>query len=260
MIYDRNDFFTVGVQMLLALAAVASLWWKRLREHPRRTFMTWFLDVSKQGLGACYAHVLNMCIAALISTNIRGDSVLEDQCAWYGMSYLMDTTLGLLLAILGLQFVETQANRYQWRPLMHSGVYVGETALYHWTCQVAMWILILTITKMILYLFMWLFSNPLAWIGTVLFAPFSGYKHFELLFVMIFFPGVLNVIYFWIADSYLKAADDQTEAHVHDESGLQDKKEALMKDDEGEPHTSTEMPSMQPPPTWSALSPTSAVV
>jgi STIMATE family len=250
MIYDRNDFFTVGVQMLLALAAVASLWWKRLREHPKRTFLTWFLDVSKQGLGACYAHVLNMLIAALISTNIRGDSVLEDQCAWYGLSYLMDTTLGLLLAILGLQYVERLARQYQWRPLMHSGVYYGDTALYHWTCQVVMWISILTVTKLILYLFMWLCSNPLAWIGTVLFAPFSGYKHFELLFVMIVFPGVLNVIYFWIADSYLKAADDQTEAHVHDESGLEDKKVSLMKDDGSE----LKPLSSSHPPTWSALS------
>jgi hypothetical protein len=253
MIYDRNDWFTLGVQLLLALAAVASLWWKRWREHPQRTFATWFLDVSKQALGAGYAHVLNMGIAAVISTNIRGDSVLEDQCAWYGMSYLIDTTLGLLLAILGLQYVERLANQYQWRPLMHSGVYVGDTALYHWTCQVGMWLFILIITKLILYLFMWLFSNPLAWIGTVLFAPFSGYKHVELLFVMIVFPGLLNVIYFWIADSYLKAADDQTEAYVHDESGLEDKKVSLMNEEEEGEVEEQEMKSISNPTTTATL-------
>jgi STIMATE family len=254
MIYDKNDFFTVGVQMALALAAIASLWWKRLREHPQRTFRTWFLDVSKQGLGACYAHVMNMCIATIISENIRGDNVLEDQCAWYGLSYLIDTTLGLLLAIIGLQSLERMANQYDWAPLKHSGVYYGETALYHWTCQVFAWILILTVTKFIIYLFMWIFSNPLAWIGSTLFAPFSGYKHFELLFVMIFFPGVLNVIYFWIADSYLKASSDQAEAHEHDETGLEDKKESLISTTEAEmiakPTTNAS------PPTWSALSAT----
>lgn len=256
MIYDKNDFFTVAVQLTLAIAAIASLWIKRLREHPQRTLITWFYDVSKQGFGACYAHVMNMFIAAVISENIRGENVLEDQCAWYGLSYLIDTTIGLLLAILGLQAVERLANRYQWKPLQHSGVYVGETALYHWSIQVLSWIIILTITKLIIYLFMWIFSSQLAWIGSTLFAPFSGYKHFELLFVMIFFPGILNVIYFWIADSYLKATDDQTEAYVHDESGLQDKKESLLSSSEQKDTemTTTTTTSTVQAPTWSALS------
>jgi hypothetical protein len=262
MIYDKNDFFTTAVQITLAIAAIGSLWIKRLREHPQRTFDTWFLDVSKQCFGACYAHVMNMFIAAVISENIRGDNVLEDQCAWYGLSYLIDTTIGLLLAILGLQAMERMANQYHWRPLQHSGVYVSETALYHWSCQVVAWIVILTITKLIIYLFMWIFSSQLAWIGSTLFAPFSGYKHFELLFVMIFFPGILNVIYFWIADSYLKATDDQIEAHVHDESGLQDKKESLLStalEQKGNT-TGTEMVSTTTTtntstvPTWSVLS------
>lgn len=254
MIYDKNDFFTVAVQLTLAMAAVASLWVKRLREHPQRTLITWFYDVSKQGFGACYAHVMNMFIAAVISENIRGENVLEDQCAWYGLSYLIDTTFGLLLAILGLQAVERLANRYQFKPLQHSGVYVGETALYHWSVQVLSWIMILTITKLIIYLFMWIFSSQLAWVGTVLFAPFSGYKHFELLFVMIFFPGILNVIYFWIADSYLKATDDQTEAYLHDESGLQDKKESLLSSTEQKDTEMTKTTGSTAVPTWSALS------
>jgi hypothetical protein len=63
-VYDKEDFFTVAVQIFLALLALMSLYIKRLRETPRRTFRTWFLDISKQAAGACYAHVLNM-----VSTN-----------------------------------------------------------------------------------------------------------------------------------------------------------------------------------------------
>jgi hypothetical protein len=59
-VYDSEDFFTVFVQMLLAFFALLSLWFKRQNERPKRKFKTWFLDVSKQGLGACYAHILNM--------------------------------------------------------------------------------------------------------------------------------------------------------------------------------------------------------
>ena len=59
-VYDSEDFFTVFVQLLLAFFALMSLWFKRQSETPRRKFRTWFLDCSKQGVGACYAHVLNM--------------------------------------------------------------------------------------------------------------------------------------------------------------------------------------------------------
>lgn len=245
-VYDKNDFFTVIVQLALATAAVVSLYFKRLRETPRRTFRTWFLDVSKQGFGACYAHVLNMMIANVISRNVRGNNVLNDQCAWYGLSYLIDTTLGLLLALMGLHYLSKVANERDWTHLKNSGVYVEPNVYLPWTLQVMAWMLILTGTKGVIYLLMWLCSGPLAWIGSVLFAPFHGYKHIELLFVMIFFPGVLNVIYFWIADSYLKADASHVGAHEHDESGLQDKKEALLVDGESEMQTVT----AAQPPTW----------
>ena len=66
-VYDRNDFFTALVQIALAIGALMSLYWKRLREVPRRTFRTWSLDIGKQGIGACYAHVLNMVRLRLVT-------------------------------------------------------------------------------------------------------------------------------------------------------------------------------------------------
>jgi hypothetical protein len=163
-------------------------------------------------------------IASVIVGNIRGESELEDQCAWYGMSYLIDTTLGLLLAVIGLRILDWMANERDWAALKHSGVYAGKDGVWHWFWQCLAWLFILTIVKVFIYLFMWVCSEPLAWFGGVLFAPFQGYKHFELLFVMIFFPGFLNVIYFWIADSYLKAGKEHAAAH----EGEEDKKEALV--------------------------------
>ena len=53
-----------------------------------------------------------------------------------------------------------------------------------------------------------IFSQMLAFVGSILFFPLQFNIRVELLFVMIFFPGFLNVIYFWIADSYLKAKHD----------------------------------------------------
>ena len=59
-VYDGSDWYTIFIQLLVAAIALGSLWFKRLQEVPRRTFRTWFLDVSKQAFGAGYAHILNM--------------------------------------------------------------------------------------------------------------------------------------------------------------------------------------------------------
>lgn len=226
-VYDKDDFFTVFVQMMLAVFALGSLWFKRMYEEPRRKFLTWFYDVSKQGFGACYAHVLNMLIAALLAKNLRGETELTDQCAWYGMSYLIDTTLGLILAVIFVKILDYLANKFNWEGLKKSGVYHGDDGVWHWVQQVLAWLGILSIVKVLIYLFMWGLAGPLATIGGILFAPLQGNIRFELLFVMIVFPGFLNVIYFWIADSFLQAKAEHKEAHEEDHT-MEDKREALL--------------------------------
>ena len=70
-----------------------------------------------------------------------------------------------------------------------------------------------------------LFREPLAVFGSFVFMPLQFNKRLELLFVMILFPGILNCIYFWIADSFLKAKSDSPGgAHEtsFDESGKAD--------------------------------------
>mmetsp|Transcript_13283 Transcript_13283/g.19539 ORF Transcript_13283/g.19539 Transcript_13283/m.19539 type:complete len:265 (-) Transcript_13283:203-997(-) len=231
-IYDKEDFFTVLVQLLLAAFALGSLWIKRMRETPKRKFLTWFLDVSKQGVGACYAHVMNMVIAALISQNSRGDLVLEDQCAWYGMSFLIDVTIGLVFSIIFLGVLDRVANERNWTSLKNSGVYVGDDALLHWIHQVLAWLAIQSLVKVIVYLFMWAFSGPLAWIGGVLFSPFQNNIRIELVFVMILFPGILNVVYFWISDSYLQAKEGTAGVHEDIDESAEEKKTSLLTEEE----------------------------
>lgn len=175
----------------------------------------------------------------MLSTSVKeGVITLSDQCAWYGLSFLIDCTLGLFLAILCFRVVDTLANDYDWKYLKESGVYVGPEGYKAWLAQVFAWLCILTVTKLVIYFFMWAFSQPLAAIGQLLFAPLQGNIRFELVFVMILFPGVLNVIYFWIADSYLKAKE--AHAGVHEPASLEaagnDKKAALL---DGEVETTT---------------------
>ncbi len=249
-IYNRHDFFTIFVQLLLAFLALCSLYIKRLQEKPRRTFRTWFLDVSKQGFGACYAHVLNMLVAYIIARNIMGStsSTLKDECAWYGISYMIDTTLGLVLAIIGVTILDYFANKHNWVAFKDSGVYAGEEGLKHWALQVFAWMFILTIVKIIIFAVMVLGFQGLAWMGNILFRPIQFNIRFELVFVMILFPGVLNVIYFWVADGFLKAKSDQHKAHEPETEGEKDRKEGLL---EGE--TTEEAKQAYAPQPWSSV-------
>lgn len=214
-IYSTEDAFTSFVQAMLAAFALASLWIKRLQEKPKRKFLTWFLDVSKQAFGACYAHVLNMIISAIIAGAAQegGNHTLDDECAWYAINYVIDTTLGLVITIVFLDWLDRLSNHFNWVALKNSGVYIGREGLIHWMWQMIAWVVILTLVKIVICVFMWIFSTPLAYVGAILFKPLQSNIRFELLFVMIFFPGVLNIIYFWITDSYLKAGGKHPDIH-----------------------------------------------
>lgn len=218
-IYDKEDAFTSFVQVLLAGIALGSLYIKRNNERPRRKFMTWWLDVSKQGIGAVYAHISNMYIAAIISENTRGDYELKDQCAWYSISFLVDTTVGLFFSLILLGWLNALAQKRGWDTLMNNGVYELDGAnatkdgMRHWRHQVLAWVLILTLVRVLVMGFIWVFSPILARAGDFLFEPLQDNIRFELLFVMILFPGILNFFYFWVADHYLKAGAEHSSAH-----------------------------------------------
>jgi hypothetical protein len=218
VVYDIQDPFTSFVQFLLCVIALGSLFIKRQREVPRRKLLTWFLDVSKQGFGAVYAHVLNMIIAGIIVNHVRGNNQLKDQCAWYATMYVMDTVLGLLICIYFLNVLDRLANHFDWSQLKNSGVYAGSRSesFETWGWQLMAWFVILTLEKAILFFIMWFFSGPLSLIAGIVFKPLQGNIKFELLFVMILFPGVLNIIWFWITDHFLKADGSHTAAHEKD--------------------------------------------
>lgn len=150
------------------------------------------------------------------------------------MAYIVDTTLGLILAIWLLKALDYFANKHDWASLKDSGVYEGVDGIMHWSHQVLAWLIILSIVKAIIFLFMITASGLLAQVGAFLFAPLERNIRFELLFVMIFFPGFLNVIYFWIADSFLQAKASTVGAHEDEEAEaeLAKKKVSLLADDE----------------------------
>jgi len=120
-----------------------------------------------------------------------------DECAWYAIAFLVDTTFGLVLSVIFLKVLIWLAHKFDWPRLKDSGIYfVDETdrsetgclclPFLHklhcirncwfkktWRCQFYAWLLILTLVKVILALFMYMFSASLAIIGGWMFSPFQ---------------------------------------------------------------------------------------
>merc|ERR1719223_2135954 len=178
-----------------------------MREKPRRKFETWFMDVTKQGLGAVYAHLLNMLVAAIIASYHRSgnDGKLDDQCAWYAINYLVDTTFGLVLALMFLKILDYLANTKK------LGKFKKLRSLL-WTAKM----------------------DTLERSGSGMDCRNDASKDCDSVFHVNIFPGFLNVIYFWIIDSYIKAQDTHAHAHESDSEEEQMKTEVLVKENDVE--------------------------
>merc|ERR1712086_281241 len=88
-----GDFFGAIIQVFLAVVCFASLLVKWQLEKPKRSSEVFLLDSSKQGFSGVCAHVT----AILVSTiaNSKTDPDKANECAWYFVVFMVDTTLGV---------------------------------------------------------------------------------------------------------------------------------------------------------------------
>uniref|UniRef100_A0AAV1TAS1 Vacuolar membrane protein n=1 Tax=Peronospora matthiolae TaxID=2874970 RepID=A0AAV1TAS1_9STRA len=191
-----------AVQMLLGLIALSSLYAKWRVEWPRRSAKVWFMDALKQGSSAAMIHVMNivLAISLVVSSDTPSD---QDQCAFYFMNVVIDTTLGVYIAYLLLQLSTIVANRQQWRSLQCHGYYGDPPAWKVWWIQLLQWCTILAVMKVFVGGVIYAFSTPLGWMGSLLFYPVHNHPKIELLIVMIGCPLVMNMVQFWVQDSFL---------------------------------------------------------
>jgi hypothetical protein len=107
------------------------------------------------------------------------------------------------------------AVRYHWSSLEYPGRYgVSTISLRIWLYQTFSWMLILLLMKSLIFLLIYFLRNPLGYLACCLFFPVKKYPKIELLIVMIGCPLMMNMVQFWIQDSFLKdqyvEVDDRT--------------------------------------------------
>ncbi|GFU73917.1 major centromere autoantigen B [Trichonephila clavipes] len=90
----------------------------------RRPWLIWFYDTSKQGMGALVIHFANVFLAEFFQ---------GDPCTWYIVSFLLDSSIGLLIIFIGIRLTQHISRRKGWDHLVF-GEY-GTAVQSHWDSE-----------------------------------------------------------------------------------------------------------------------------
>lgn len=214
---DRGQCLLLGptaliVQALMGVLVIASLVFKRYREHPRRPWRVWTFDVSKQVIGQAFVHGLNLLISGVVANISQGNP-----CDLYFLNILIDTTIGVGYIYLILHFTDRLFTDYFRLNGFKSGQYGDPPSLNYWFRQAFVYVLtILTMKLLVVGLFA-------LWPGIFDVAEFllnwaDGKDKLRIIFVMGIFPIIMNVLQFWLIDSIVKASAAIQLGHSADDS------------------------------------------
>merc|ERR1719223_252784 len=132
-------------------------------------------------VGAGVLHFINMVQAIVLEAKGVGET---DPCGWYWITFLMDCTLGLVITLTYLRASEK--------------IFGYETGLYGDSSDSSVdWEQNPDYNKWVAQLLFW--GDVGEW-GTTWIAN----TQWRLLYVMVVPPGIMDTVYFWITDEFIK--------------------------------------------------------
>jgi len=205
--------FAILVQGLLAfftLLALFSKWrLERVREgNAARKFGVFVLDGMKNLTGAAWLHVTNLTFAELLARFV-GDG---DECEWYWINIVIDTTLGCAVAYALLHGVNSLIVKIlgedRAEDFVQSGNYVRSNGEFDYTRfmkQTVVWvILVVTSMKAVMVFLMIVFQTPLIHLSKFFLSSVFNDDWLKLVVVMIVTPTIMNTFQFWVTDNIVK--------------------------------------------------------
>jgi len=192
-----------AVQALLFGFCVGGLLIKWRLEEPQRKLLIFFLDSSKQFVGAGVIHALNL-ICAMVFT--RFEASAADECAWYWINIMIDTTFGVAVCFALLKVTE--------RVFGYDSGHYGKGAqtgidwqanpdFNKWLSQIFVWCCIVSIMKMVVVAVMFAFATLWERVAVTC-TQWITNETMRLLFVMVLTPTCMNMFQFLATDSFLK--------------------------------------------------------
>ncbi|KAG9305905.1 hypothetical protein G9A89_016557 [Geosiphon pyriformis] len=211
------DRFAILVQILLGTIAFSTLIYKRHRERPQRPLRIWFFDVSKQIIGSFMMHGLN-----LLASVIAGKSVEEDSnpCVWYFLNIFLDCTLGVFILFSILKILQLVITAFGVEG-MQSGDYGSPPRITWWFKQLVGFIISLFTMKIIVVLI--LRTAPLLFeVGEWAIRWTEQSTKLQVVFVMLIFPLIMNIVQFWLVDQVIKKTEKLIKLEDNDAFGDED--------------------------------------
>ncbi|CCD27322.1 uncharacterized protein NDAI_0K01310 [Naumovozyma dairenensis CBS 421] len=250
---------SILIQVFMGVAAIMMLLLKRNYEHPKRKMIVWVYDTGKQISGSLGIHFLNLCISIfkrkkkailrfiLLDNPLSGDDDDDDeQCDWYFLNLLLDTTIGIPILWLILHFLErilisfrienVQSGNYF--PKAQNDDEEDNLTNHHqkpmvsaFIKQVIVFMCGLSIMKIAIFLILNYFEDLAYWFADLILGWSDPWPNLQVFLVMFVFPVLLNCFQYFCVDNIIK---------LHTEHGLN--LENAQNFEEGE-FTSTSSPS-----------------
>lgn len=219
----------------MGLTAFGMLLIKRQYEHPRRELLVWWYDISKQLIGSLGIHFVNLGISILKDHETMWSTILKltlnddddnDQCDWYFVNLLMDTTLGIPILWAVLHILERLLTRLGVSNIK-SGNYYGEVPqkerisgndemecliprkqtpqFSSFVKQTGIFILGLLVMKTCVYLIADRFEGLTYWFANLILGWADHWPNLQISLLMFVFPILLNCFQYFCIDNLIKS-------------------------------------------------------
>lgn len=217
--------FDYCVQGVLGILALASLWIKfRIFDTKIRSLHTWALDTSKQALGGCLVHFVNIGMSKALHEYIQEESLQADECDFYLINLALDTIVGLALIYIMFELYETIVHNVFHLNVAEMGDYGDPPKYSVWAFQLFVYMAVILSTKLCIFMVELWFVREFDKIGHVLLYPLDLMPRIKLVVVMVIAPLVLTSVQFWAIDNWMMYVNG---SHAESEQECSAEREAL---------------------------------
>ncbi|KAJ2550660.1 hypothetical protein EV175_003984 [Coemansia sp. RSA 1933] len=200
--------FSLFVQVLVGTLGFSTLIIKRYFERRRRTWKVWSFDVSKQMISGGLMHTANLLVSAVRGSHGAKETAAEatNPCSWYVLNLTLDCTVGILFVAMYLRLFERVA---VWvgasRKELESGDYGTPPSWRRWAKQACVFCASMVGMKLSVVTLITVFP-ALVVVGDLVLKPvqMTNSARLQIVFVMAFWPLVLNIFESWVLDQFIK--------------------------------------------------------
>ncbi|KAJ1666992.1 hypothetical protein EV178_001712 [Coemansia sp. RSA 1646] len=198
--------FSLFVQILVGTLGFSTLIIKRYFEQPRRTWLVWSFDVSKQMISGALMHMANLLVSALRGSHQEADAAdATNPCSWYVLNLTLDCTVGILFVAMYLRLYERIAAYMGLAKELESGDYGTPPSWRRWLKQASIFCASMVSMKLSIIALIAIFP-ALVVIGDLVLKPvqMADSPRLQIVFVMAFWPLALNIFESWVLDQFIK--------------------------------------------------------